>query len=79
MIKTFKPDEIGGDIEEICPYCDSPIGVTAEMEDGYETVCPVCGKRLMLCTYCHDDYGDNCDWNYNGDKRCSRMLRQREI
>ena len=73
MIKTYAPDTPGGDIEEYCPHCDSCIGVSAEEGDGYETTCPVCGKRLMLCTYCHDDFGDCCDWNDNGDERCSMM------
>lgn len=76
MIKTYAPGTSGGDIEEYCPHCDSSIGVCAEEGDGYETTCPVCGKRLMLCTYCHDDFGDNCDWNDNKDERCSRMRKE---
>lgn len=73
MIKTYAPGTLGGDIEEYCPHCDNCIGVSAEEEDSYETTCPVCGKQLMLCTYCHDDFGDNCNWNDNWDERCSRM------
>lgn len=73
MIKTYAPGTPSGDIEEYCPHCDSCIGVSAVEGDGYETTCPICGKRLMMCTFCHDDFGDNCDWNDNGDERCSRM------
>ena len=75
MIQTFKPGTDGGDIEEYCPHCNNYIGIIADIEDGYETICPVCGNKLMICTYCHDDFGDCCDWNVNGDKRCSRMCK----
>ncbi len=73
MIKTFLPDSPDGDIEEYCPHCDSFIGIIAD-EGEYQTKCPVCGKRLMLCLYCHDDFGDNCDWDPHTE-RCSRMSK----
>lgn len=74
MIKTFSPESTEPcDIEEYCPHCDNYIGIIAD-EDEYETICPVCGNRLMLCLYCHDDFGDRCDWNPATDT-CSRMCK----
>lgn len=40
-------------------------------KDGYKAYCPYCGKRLMLCSACHDDgfvcnydsETDGCRWN----------------
>lgn len=71
MIRTFTDDTAEYDIEEYCAYCYNAIGIVAD-EGEYETVCPLCGNRLMLCTYCHDDFGDICDWDRNGDGRCSK-------
>lgn len=53
---------------EICPHCDGEIAV--KLEDGnyrdYTVICPDCGKEMMLCTLCHWDYGDICDWCETG-------------
>ena len=74
MIKTFMPGSNEPcDAEEYCPHCDSCIGIIADMGE-YETTCPVCGNKLMLCTYCHDDFGDHCDWDEDSDS-CSRSCR----
>ena len=52
------------DFEEYCPFCDNAIPVKIDHGDydHYEFTCPVCGEKLMLCTLCHDDHGDKCDW-----------------
>lgn len=59
-------------IEEYCPHCDNMIPIVLEYpadEKGsinYEQECSVCGKKLMLCTTCHDD-GFQCDWRKTDD------------
>lgn len=60
------------DIEEYCPHCDNYIPVMIDQQDfqNYESKCPVCGERLMLCTLCHDDNGA-CDWTQ--ENGCFRM------
>jgi hypothetical protein len=34
---------------------------------GYQAFCPVCGKVLMLCEECTQQYGDTCDFHYVPD------------
>ena len=44
------------EITEVCPHCESEITMQWNVsESGYKAYCPVCGKRLMLCSACHDD------------------------
>ena len=64
----------GYDYGEPCPNCDGYIAIKVDPDDpSYEVFCPVCGEVLMLCTLCHDDFGDCCDWNpKNG---CSRRRK----
>ena len=70
----FKPGEAPEDYhaEEYCPFCDSYIPILWEdherQEDSvidYQQTCPVCGKRLMLCSTCQNDgnecYGNGCN------------------
>ena len=65
----------GYDFEEPCPYCDTYIAIKVDPDDpSYEVVCPECGERLMLCTLCHDDFGDDCDWCK--ERGCKRMRRE---
>ena len=67
MNQVFYPGQepIGYDQEEYCPHCESMIPVVVDQDDfdHYEFTCPVCGERLMLCTLCHDNCGDKCDWS----------------
>lgn len=60
------------DVVEMCPHCKKEITMQWDVQhDGYETRCPACGERLMLCTECIAD-GGSCDYNsYNDD--CCRM------
>ena len=52
------------EITEVCPHCESEITMQWSVEEsGYKAYCPVCGKRLMLCSACHDDTGDMCDYD----------------
>ena len=65
------------DFTEYCPNCDTDIAIKIDPDDpSYETVCPVCGKKLMLCLLCHDDFGDNCDWC--PEHGCSRQKDRME-
>ena len=36
-------------------------------EDCFKEYCPVFGKRLMLCSACHDDAGGMCDYDSKTD------------
>ena len=55
------------EITEVCPHCESEITMQWSIkESGYKAYCPVCGKRLMLCTACHDD-GYACDYDTDTD------------
>ena len=51
--------------EETCPHCDEPCAVLIDDNDytHYTKTCPYCGEKMMLCTLCHWDYGEVCDWN----------------
>ena len=52
------------EITEVCPHCENEITMQWSIkESGYKAYCPVCGKRLMLCTACHDDTGNMCDYD----------------
>lgn len=63
----------GYDIEEMCPYCDECVGVKLDPRDkSYSVTCPHCGENVMLCTICHDDFGDVCDWSEGNGCFCSR-------
>lgn len=55
------------EITEVCPHCENEITMQWNVsESGYKAYCPVCGKRLMLCTACHDD-GYACDYDTDTD------------
>ena len=56
------------EITEVCPHCESEITMQWNVkESGYKAYCPVCGKRLMLCSACHDDTGGMCDYDSKTD------------
>lgn len=63
-------------IFEMCPNCDTEIGVVWDVEvDGYGVYCPHCGKKMMLCSMC--DNHDKCDWksDFNGNSTCMMMKK----
>ena len=48
-------------VTEYCPHCDTESTLMWSVEEhGYEIYCPVCGKKIMLCSMC-GHYND-CDW-----------------
>lgn len=56
------------EITEVCPHCENEITMQWSVEElGYKAYCPVCGKRLMLCSACHDDTGGMCDYDIKTD------------
>lgn len=71
MHKVYKPSECPKDYnyEETCPHCDDAIPVVIDDDCfNYTTICPVCGKPMMLCTLCRWDAEDSgepfrCNWN----------------
>lgn len=47
------------DIEEYCPDCEHTTPVQIDRKDpDFFVICPVCGRKLMLCSMC----GERCDW-----------------
>ena len=68
------------DGEEYCPHCDTYIPYRIDSDCyQYEAICPVCGEILMLCTLCHDDYGDVCDYDdYFNDCRFRGVIQRRK-
>lgn len=60
--------EMSCKVTEFCPHCESEITMTWDTETyGYKAYCPVCGKRLMLCSACHDDTNGSCNYNTMSD------------
>lgn len=56
------------EITEVCPHCENEITMQWNVEElCYKAYCPVCGKRLMLCSACHDDTGGMCDYDSKTD------------
>ena len=62
-----------------CPHCENEITMQWSIkESGYKAYCPVCGKRLMLCTACHDDTGV-CDYDTKSDDcKFNRKVKRNE-
>lgn len=58
---------------EYCEECERDVYLNWNAEkDGYWCYCPYCGKKLMLCHYCHDIEGrDECDRDRYGNCRHS--------
>lgn len=67
-------------ITEACPNCEKEITVNWDVKkDGYKTICPNCGKTLMLCSACldSDSHCLSCDWNKeNGCYRSREKPKQ---
>lgn len=63
--KSGREIEIKEEIE-VCPHCEAEVTVVWDVEkQGYQTVCPSCGKEIMLCDAClhsEDNEGMDCDW-----------------
>lgn len=55
-------------VYELCPHCKKEVALLWDTEtDGFEAVCPYCGKKLMLCseclqTVCEDGQHIDCNW-----------------
>lgn len=48
-------------VTECCPHCDTESTLMWSVEEhGYEIYCPVCGKKIMLCSDC--GHHNDCDW-----------------
>ena len=66
------------EVTEFCPHCENEITMVWDTADlGFQAICPVCGKRLMLCdecqhTVCEDGEPHCCDYDSTTD-RCHRQ------
>lgn len=48
-------------VTECCPHCDTESTLMWSVEEhGYEIYCPVCGKKIMLCSMC--GHHNDCGW-----------------
>lgn len=67
-------------ITETCPNCEKEITIAWDVKkDGYKTICPNCGKTLMLCSACldSDTHCLSCDWDKeNGCYRSRKKPKQ---
>ena len=65
MHKVYDPKlqwnpDVQYDIEEYCPECGNMIAVEIDRGDSrFFVTCPVCGRKLLLCSMC----AERCDWN----------------
>lgn len=56
------------EVVEYCSECENEVVLQWDTDaDGFEIVCPYCGKKLMLCdeckhTVCEDGEPHDCDW-----------------
>lgn len=62
-------------ITETCPYCENEIEMYWTVNKrGYQAVCPVCGRRLMLCDECIHS-GSRCDYD-NVTDSCHKQRKE---
>lgn len=55
-------------IIEVCPHCENEIEMQWDINKRvYKAFCPVCGKRLMLCSECMNSGAGGCDYNSKND------------
>lgn len=70
-------------ITETCPNCEKETTIAWDVKkDGYKTICPNCGKTLMLCSACldSDTHCLSCDWNKeNGCYRSREKPKQEPL
>lgn len=66
---TVEPDDTSEySVVEVCPHCENEIEMQWDMKKhGYKAFCPVCGKRLMLCSECVHSGAGGCDYNSKDD------------
>ena len=63
-MKKHQVTDHGYDIEEPCPWCGCMVPVRISPADpSLEVICPECGRKMMLCTMCHDIFDGWCDWD----------------
>ena len=64
-------------ITEQCPNCEAEVTLLWDMQRGLSAFCPVCGKRLMLCSECvqgeqscdYDSATDSCKHNKSNKEK----------
>lgn len=82
MHKALYNEDGEYNFEEECPFCGEYIPVLIDEMDfnHYDIICPVCGKRMMLCTLCRWDQEleDGFDGNYKCDWSEAGCFRRKE-
>ena len=70
-----------GTVTEYCSNCENEVTMNWDIKkQGYEAFCPVCGKRLMLCSECldaEDNAHGMCDYDSDTDS-CFRRKGDQE-
>lgn len=69
-------------VVEMCPHCETEVEMVWDTERyGYNSFCPHCGERLMLCDECLH-HGDEpawiCDYNSKTDS-CRRNIVKSKV
>lgn len=72
---------ISGPVTEYCSNCENEVTMNWDVKkQGYQAFCPVCGKRLMLCSECLDAEDNTargmCDYD-SGTDSCFRRKGDR--
>ena len=73
---------ISGPVTEYCSNCENEVTMNWDVnKQGYQAFCPVCGKRLMLCSECLDAEDNTargmCDYDSDTDS-CFRRKGDQE-
>jgi hypothetical protein len=69
---------------EFCPNCEATSEIEWDTElQGFKTICPDCGKPLMLCDLClhdtvTDEYIGGCDYDSKTDS-CKHNPPRKEV
>lgn len=65
---------------EWCPCCNYEVEFPHDVEkDGYNVICPNCGKELMLCDACmhsEDNLRMKCNWSK--ETGCFRKIKKED-
>lgn len=74
------------EVAEYCSECENEVILQWDTEaDGFETICPYCGTKLMLCDECshtvtQDGEPHICDWNAENERchRCKSRFQDKD-
>ncbi|MDE6388940.1 MAG: hypothetical protein K2L82_14160 [Lachnospiraceae bacterium] len=57
-------------VYEVCPHCNTEVAIRWDVKvDGFTAYCPICGKKLYLCSMCDKGIENDgvCGFGYADD------------